>query len=153
MYKRQNLEDQGLFQRFLDGEISQNDLAFFEERMESDQKFKKDFELYKDMNSYLGEKEVHGDALEKLRSYNPSEVKQVLKSKSKFWIFILLAAMLGALLLAWNYFNKSSGGTSSEQLYASYFQPEEASLFTRGCLLYTSPSPRDATLSRMPSSA
>jgi len=24
---------------------------------------------------------------------------------------------------------------------------------TRGCLLYTSPSPRDATLSRMPSSA
>ena len=26
-------------------------------------------------------------------------------------------------------------------------------VFTRGCLLYTSPSPRDATLSRMPSSA
>ena len=25
--------------------------------------------------------------------------------------------------------------------------------YTRGCLLYTSPSPRDATLSRMPSSA
>ena len=25
--------------------------------------------------------------------------------------------------------------------------------FYRGCLLYTSPSPRDATLSRMPSSA
>ena len=25
--------------------------------------------------------------------------------------------------------------------------------FRRGCLLYTSPSPRDATLSRMPSSA
>ena len=29
---------------------------------------------------------------------------------------------------------------------------ESASLFV-GCLLYTSPSPRDATLSRMPSSA
>ena len=26
-------------------------------------------------------------------------------------------------------------------------------MLTRGCLLYTSPSPRDATLSRMPSSA
>ena len=26
-------------------------------------------------------------------------------------------------------------------------------LFVEGCLLYTSPSPRDATLSRMPSSA
>ena len=26
-------------------------------------------------------------------------------------------------------------------------------MFLKGCLLYTSPSPRDATLSRMPSSA
>ena len=30
-------------------------------------------------------------------------------------------------------------------------QPEDA--INRACLLYTSPSPRDATLSRMPSSA
>ena len=29
----------------------------------------------------------------------------------------------------------------------------KAALETHGCLLYTSPSPRDATLSRMPSSA
>ena len=35
-------------------------------------------------------------------------------------------------------------------------RPEDASLYLAeftGCLLYTSPSPRDATLSRMPSSA
>ena len=33
-------------------------------------------------------------------------------------------------------------------------QPSEGSLLNEGtCLLYTSPSPRDATLSRMPSSA
>ena len=30
---------------------------------------------------------------------------------------------------------------------------EESVLIVTGCLLYTSPSPRDATLSRMPSSA
>ena len=33
----------------------------------------------------------------------------------------------------------------------NYDNPEE--LFPKLCLLYTSPSPRDATLSRMPSSA
>ena len=31
--------------------------------------------------------------------------------------------------------------------------PEEADVLLLNCLLYTSPSPRDATLSRMPSSA
>ena len=30
---------------------------------------------------------------------------------------------------------------------------EDADFLVRNCLLYTSPSPRDATLSRMPSSA
>ena len=30
---------------------------------------------------------------------------------------------------------------------------ENCAVITLGCLLYTSPSPRDATLSRMPSSA
>jgi len=32
-------------------------------------------------------------------------------------------------------------------------QGKTAGRGTKGCLLYTSPSPRDATLSRMPSSA
>ena len=33
------------------------------------------------------------------------------------------------------------------------WQGDERANLTRACLLYTSPSPRDATLSRMPSSA
>ena len=37
-----------------------------------------------------------------------------------------------------------------EQLYASAVQP---ALISSACLLYTSPSPRDGLLSRMPSSA
>ena len=37
---------------------------------------------------------------------------------------------------------------------AQYFStPRRLAVLVRGCLLYTSPSPRDATLSRMPSSA
>ena len=35
----------------------------------------------------------------------------------------------------------------------TYLDGEKGILRYRGCLLYTSPSPRDATLSRMPSSA
>ena len=40
----------------------------------------------------------------------------------------------------------------SENFHTDHFQRED-SLLTNACLLYTSPSPRDATLSRMPSSA
>ena len=43
---------------------------------------------------------------------------------------------------------KESGITSVERKFAIL-----NSLLTLPCLLYTSPSPRDATLSRMPSSA
>ena len=37
--------------------------------------------------------------------------------------------------------------------YAAMFDKLPISAFLSDCLLYTSPSPRDATLSRMPSSA
>ena len=46
-------------------------------------------------------------------------------------------------------------GTSIASLLKSGAKPQwaERMLITDSCLLYTSPSPRDATLSRMPSSA
>ena len=37
--------------------------------------------------------------------------------------------------------------------FAIDFKAKKANYNRKGCLLYTSPSPRDATLSRMPSSA
>ena len=40
-----------------------------------------------------------------------------------------------------------------QRLLESAMQKQQDSLSNRDCLLYTSPSPRDATLSRMPSSA
>ena len=53
--------------------------------------------------------------------------------------------------------NPSEATIAKRRGYAStisYLTPpaENAGLY-KGCLLYTSPSPRDATLSRMPSSA
>ena len=47
--------------------------------------------------------------------------------------------------VAYQYFNNSKTCYSIGSLDSTYV--------VRGCLLYTSPSPRDATLSRMPSSA
>ena len=42
---------------------------------------------------------------------------------------------------------------SSEEYQYHHEFCEEELLYYKNCLLYTSPSPRDATLSRMPSSA
>ena len=53
------------------------------------------------------------------------------------------------------YFLRNFGWSSISEL-VGYAFPEQYVFYNRrdiGCLLYTSPSPRDATLSRMPSSA
>ena len=52
---------------------------------------------------------------------------------------------------------QANGFRSLQLVTANYHMPRAKAIFTRKlsniCLLYTSPSPRDATLSRMPSSA
>ena len=58
-------------------------------------------------------------------------------------------------------FGEASGWISAEEIqeFEDYIYPAGLSFpvnykgMFEGCLLYTSPSPRDATLSRMPSSA
>ena len=42
---------------------------------------------------------------------------------------------------------------TEKEAYAIYKSVKRFTFYITGCLLYTSPSPRDATLSRMPSSA
>ena len=49
---------------------------------------------------------------------------------------------------------KNDGGKfSTQKIEVPLNEKSTAATITIGCLLYTSPSPRDATLSRMPSSA
>jgi len=48
------------------------------------------------------------------------------------------------------YFNLPSAVTATEDLHLTGSPPDEVDI---ACLLYTSPSPRDRTRSRMPSSA
>ena len=78
----------------------------------------------------------------------------------KMW-FIAFAAMIA--LSGCNGFNSQSSDISLQDMGpAEIYQKGEFELSKNknkraaeyfGCLLYTSPSPRDATLSRMPSSA
>ena len=56
-----------------------------------------------------------------------------------------------ALRTGLNQFNESVTGPLPRERIASFVKDEEGRV--RGCLLYTSPSPRDGLLSRMPSSA
>ena len=48
---------------------------------------------------------------------------------------------------------KSPDGSLNNMKYLSENPEQYKDAAIQGCLLYTSPSPRDATLSRMPSSA
>ena len=59
---------------------------------------------------------------------------------------IKLSPIIGALVLAWT-------GAVSEVAWAQTAAEPLAQHQHMGCLLYTSPSPRDGLLSRMPSSA
>ena len=45
------------------------------------------------------------------------------------------------------------GKTTTLRLIAGFLEPTSGKVLLKGCLLYTSPSPRDGLLSRMPSSA
>ena len=63
---------------------------------------------------------------------------------------ILFALIAYGMALQWgvmNIINIAQGDLVILGGYIAYF------MYLYGCLLYTSPSPRDATLSRMPSSA
>ena len=61
------------------------------------------------------------------------------------------AGLAGASLLGCNVLDGDSGGTDGSKGGTLRSAPDIELSTT--CLLYTSPSPRDATLSRMPSSA
>ena len=66
------------------------------------------------------------------KSANGEEFKELRKENARFWKDVMLEDI-----------------SAIEGMQAGRGSPA----YNGGCLLYTSPSPRDATLSRMPSSA
>ena len=75
---------------------------------------------------------------------------------SSFLRNIIVWVALGSLMVY--VFNSIDNSSAREQISYSQFKEEIlsdriAKVVYKGCLLYTSPSPRDGILSRMPSSA
>ena len=68
--------------------------------------------------------------------------------RSRLWLPFVLATVIVALALGW----LLGFGFANSIVIAAGLAAVASAASTR-CLLYTSPSPRDATLSRMPSSA
>ena len=65
----------------------------------------------------------------------------------------LLTAMLAATALTFTACSQAKDAANSAKDAAVATKDAGAATMNKACLLYTSPSPRDATLSRMPSSA
>ena len=65
----------------------------------------------------------------------------------------LYGGQVGGRLEDMSGFSKYIGGSPTNISVGCARLGLKSALITRVCLLYTSPSPRDATLSRMPSSA
>ena len=87
----------------------------------------------------------HGaDALNPLFVADEARRAQLLESsKALPQVLVSSAAAANAVMLAGGYFTPLNG----------YMTKQDALEVARTCLLYTSPSPRDLSTSRMPSSA
>ena len=88
--------------------------------------------------------------------YLPSSNTIKLSADRRNLIHELIHANRKQLLFANNKFKFSQETEMMEEFFAegvANMVKDELNLQANDCLLYTSPSPRDATLSRMPSSA
>ena len=76
-----------------------------------------------------------------------------IKTKPNLKLPLLIGCGLLCLVYSYMTFNQNKVWKNSDTLWTHVLKYYQKSTLPWGCLLYTSPSPRDATLSRMPSSA
>ena len=77
--------------------------------------------------------------------------KLVIKLMKKQILHILVVTSMSFIIGACDFLKEEELEETKEVSYTNTLEQNLGS--NQGCLLYTSPSPRDATLSRMPSSA
>ena len=70
-----------------------------------------------------------------------------------FYVLVLGSAIVLALRIAPSYLEYMTVRDIMERAVGEWDPDSQGTRQLKTCLLYTSPSPRDATLSRMPSSA
>jgi predicted Zn-dependent protease len=127
------MEDQDyiLFENYLLGDLSKEDIIAFEIRLEKDSKFKESFNTYKELNSFLEYKFENEEASttfqNNLKNISKTyfEKQEVPKKRFKPWQYAMAATI--ALLIGITMFNNLS-----TPVYSDYSNYNSISLTVRG---------------------
>ena len=131
-------QDYILFEDFLSGNLSKEDVSNFKARLQSDAAFKEAFNIYKDISNHLeheiGNEEKTADFKANLDSishnyFSKLELEEVeAPSKKTFSIYQLAIAASIALLLGFFVFNQFS----ADPTYSDFANYDQISLTVRG---------------------
>ena len=129
---KNNLNFDEFIERYLDGEMGEQEKIWFEKELDANPRLQKELELRKNINSAIQEKDVMGlrGQLEEIYS-TPEHQETVVKRSTSIFnrkllvlvstVLILIAGSLLILLL-------KSNSYTNEEIYAMYYQPYEATL-------------------------
>ena len=135
------MENLGLFEKYLDGSLSESEMADFRNRLASDQELEDEFKIYLEVNDFIVHhkdidnfktvvSEVSNDYFDSINA-KPSVIERT-KEQRKLILFYKLAASVAILIslgLA-SYFMYNSG-RSNKELYADYYQPYKIDFISR----------------------
>jgi len=117
-------EEHILFEKYLLGDLTGSDLEAFEQRLGSDEGFKKDFAVYRDMQGYLEDKNKHADALKNIRSVSSERrvsidkgTKEGAKQKPRWFYYVSTAATVLILCGILSYFIKPEKAVTYADVY------------------------------------
>lgn len=95
-----------LFERYLNGDLGDIEKTDFENRLETDNSFKEEFEVFKAMQVFLKKKVDHGDALDQLREVsinqrkkNEPEIKEQKKENKVFRLPTVIKYAVAAIFI------------------------------------------------------
>lgn len=122
-------QDNILIQKYFDGLLSSSEMKDFNLRLINDKVFKKETEVYRQLNAHLDKKiqsQKGVEALEKFKSNNTSPSK----TNTKVYAFLFLCLCL--ILFSIYFLNRNSKIVfTNDDVYAAHFTPEDISIVTK----------------------
>ncbi len=123
-----------LIEKFHNGELSNEELKKFESELQSNPEFKKEFDLYTEINDSILEDDVI-ELRKQLNSIQGSSINNAQKNRirelySNKWY--LAAAVVTIVIIIGTFLISIMSDTySNEELFKKYYEPEDAVLITR----------------------
>ena len=123
-----------LIEKFHNGELSNEELEKFKIKLRSNPEFKKDFDLYKEINNAILEDDVIElrNQVNSIQgsSINDTQKNRIRKLYSNKWY--LAAAVITIVIIIGTFLISIISDTySNEELFKKYYEPEDAVLITR----------------------